>query len=210
ARGEVERSAMALWAADLHVLAPHLVGREAELIARLAELPTDTALTTLRRARDIALSLVAGAAGPVTAMLAPADHVSPPGTTGEAPPRESGGQRTATPTDPEALLAVAERWRARARRAAASGQFGLEGREAEMAAFEAVLVDSAHHHGDIALTSVGLRADLARGIMGGLPQPDAGADPASDELRVRNILLQLLPHHERRRHEALVTASSQR
>ena len=210
ARGEVERSAMALWAADLHVLAPHLVDREAELVARLEELPTDTALNTLRRAREIALSLVADAAGPVTAMLAPADHVSRPGTTGEAPLRESGARRATTAADPEALLAVAEHWRGRARLATASGQLGLEGREAEMAAFEAALVDSARHHGDTRLTSVGLRADLARVVVGGLPRPEPGGDPASDELRVRGILHQLLPHHERQRHDALVTARSSR
>ncbi|MDP2774285.1 MAG: hypothetical protein Q8O61_12105 [Nocardioides sp.] len=206
ARGQVERSAMALWAADLHVLAPHLVEREAELVARLEELPTDTALNTLRRAREIALSLVADAAGPVTAMLAPADHVSPPGTPGEVPSRESGGRRTTTAADPDALLAVADHWRGRARVAAASGQLGLEGREAEMAAFEAALVDSAHHHGDTRLTSVGLRADLARVVVGGLPRPEPGGDPATDEQRVRSILLQLLPHHEQQRHDALVTA----
>lgn len=200
AEGRTERAALAQWAADLHVLAPHLSGRQAELAERLARLPADTPAATLARAREIALSLVADSTGSVTAMLVPADHVA----TARRPSgqgRRAGARRTAVPSDRDASLALAEHWALRASTAAALGELGLEAREAELARFDALLVGLGARHGDEEDRVTALLGELARTVVRALPAPDAATASTQDAHLVRQTLRQVLPPHVQHRHD---------
>ncbi|WP_309649321.1 hypothetical protein [Nocardioides sp.] len=196
--GRPERAALAQWAADLHVLAPHLSGRQAELAERLARLPADTPAATLARAREIALSLVADATGSVTAMLVPADHVATPQRR-TGPGARPGLRRKAVPGDRAASLALAEHWTSRAATAAALGELGLEAREAELARFDALLVGLGERHGDADDHVTVLLGELARTVVRALPDPETNSASTHDARLVRQTLRQLLPPHVRPR-----------
>lgn len=204
AAGRPDRAALAQWAADLHVLAPHLEGRRSELADRLSRLPTDTPLATLARAREIALSLVADTTGSVTAMLVPADHVATSARS-DAPDRGPGLRRTAVPGDRAASLALAEHWASRAATAAAVGELGLEAREAELARLDALLVGVGTQHGDEGDRVIALLGDLARVVVRALPAPEPATSSTQDARLVHQTLRQLLPSRVRSVYDDLHT-----
>ena len=191
AQGRLREAALAQWAADLRVLGGLLEGRGTLLSTAQGHLPAGETREAVAGARRVAAELAVGTDGDVHALLFPLDHLVGPdrSTLHEAPERHGAAVLLDHARD---RMVAAERLAELDPTTAAAAA-----REAELAAFEALLVESALTYGDTDLVSVGLRLDLAHAA---LADSDRGA-PASalpvTVARTREVLHGVVAEHER-------------
>ncbi len=198
-------SALARWAADLHLLGPRLVGHEDAVVQAVgADAPVDR-----RRAPrgPVALDAVARARYRVGAVLAP-------GLAGSAslPALPDAGTPASTPEAPspvqheprERLLERAVLGAVRARALVDSDPVAARrlAWESDLAAFDAVLLGSAGRGEDRRLVSVRLRRQLALRLLAAERDPEGLATTRPEDVgpavrRVRDLLRACLEAHER-------------
>ncbi len=206
ALGRTEAAALAQWAADLRLVHPLMGGHghAHALPDRLLHLGEGSPRETVIRARDEVLTLVAESESEWLAppMFPSATHVP-----------DLSGSATCTTlapvTTPHELRARAAQLMERAgARSSTDAQLARhDARRADLAAFDAVLLDSADRYGDVALVSVELRQQFAAAE---LHHRDLMPDELSldEEIqRTRGVLRTVLePHELDRFEEALAEA----
>jgi hypothetical protein len=205
AEGRDADAALAQWAADLHVVGPLLDSSGPLLCAAQDKLAAAGPRAAVADARAIALELVNVAGSEVPPLLAPADHLreSATGETRGSDPR----------ADVNELLARAEELMTLARQLEKGDpeQARDRAREADLASFEALLLESALTYGDRELVSAGLRRDLAGRVLRQYDEsraagPVAALDTEID--RVRGVLRGVVEPHELEALDAAFAAGS--
>ncbi|TIC88427.1 hypothetical protein E8D34_05760 [Nocardioides sp. GY 10113] len=190
AQGRDRDAALAQWAADLQSAAP-LLERVAALLPRAQEMAlAGSHREAVDSARNVVLSLVPRPAD-LRAQLGPIDHL-PAGPVDE-PVRLPHHQPTVTYLLDHAAAQMGAAHQLDDTDRAAAGQHA---READLASYEAMLLESALSCGDLAMVTVALRHDLA---VLALEHSDAAAADetlAQSVRRTREVLRSLAQPHE--------------
>ncbi|MEQ6901016.1 hypothetical protein [Nocardioides sp. YIM 152588] len=189
-QGRPREAALAQWAADLHAAGP-LLGRAAPLLPVAQTMATSSShREAVGEARRVALSMIPEEAA---AAFAPADHLA------DGPVREPI-RLPRHQADVTELLEHAEERMSAAREAEPDDQRAARehARDADLASFEAMLLESALRCGDTGLVTVGLRRDLAALVLDTSDEATAAdvetLDAAVD--RVRAALRGIAEPHE--------------
>ncbi|MBZ5740032.1 hypothetical protein [Nocardioides mangrovi] len=192
--GHAREAAVSQWAADLRVLGPLLGASGQQLAGTQAAAAARDTRDAVASARDLAVELAADSSG-VPALLAPVDHVP---ARADLPVEPDPAPRDVTML----LDRAAERMAAAGRTAAGDiDSARTQAREADLASFEALLLESARTHGDHRLVSLDLRLDLARRALvfsDADQQGPTGLDEPLDTFvaRTRAVLRSVVEPHE--------------
>lgn len=190
----IRDAALAQWAADLQVIGPLLDHRASELPSTQAVVEVESHREAVTAARDLALQLVARASQ-AQAVFTSVQHLPEHAV---EDPATAATRRQDTPTE---LLERAVDLMAQAR--ALAGTDLEEARacalEADLASFEALLLESAHRYGDPARASVRLRLDIAAASLtpyGADPLTSLAESLAESVERTRRVLRAVVEPHE--------------
>lgn len=201
ALGRGDDAARAQWAADLRLVASLMDALTDEdrigLPAGLAGLEQVSPRQSVARARKEVVDLMADTelGWPAAPMLSALDHLP------ELPGPSTGG--AAEPTSPEELQRRGEELMGRAGLMAAHDPEAArrDARSADLAALDAVLLESAHRFGDTALISVELRRNLAAAALHDHDQSADRLPLAAEVRRTRAVLRTVVEPHEASRLE---------
>lgn len=193
ALGRAEDAALAQWAADLRLVRPLIGDHGRDLPERVLAISGRSPVHAVRRARTELLGLVSDSepGWPAPPMFASLRHVS------ELPCSDTCTAITTT-TTPNQLRDRAADLMARAAEVAAGDPRAArsDARRSDLAALDAVLLESAQLYGDRSLASVELRRQLASVALHDQDQT-AGDQPLPHEIaRTRAVLRSVVEPHE--------------
>lgn len=209
ALGRGDDAARAQWAADLRLVSPLMDALTAEdrigLPAGLAGLEQASPRQSVDQARKEVVDLMAGTelGWPAAPMLSALDHLP------ELPGPGTGG--ATEPTSPEELQRRGEELMGRAGLVSPHDPEAArrDARAADLAALDAVLLESARRFGDTALISVELRRNLAAAALHDHEQSPDRLPLTAEVRRTRAVLRTVVePHEASRLEEALAPEPS--
>lgn len=190
--GRTEAAALAQWAADLRLVGPMMAGQAEGLPERVLRMEASSPRQAVRHARGEVLTLMA-ASDPrvrVPPLFPSADHI--PGLPGP-------GARAMTPlASPDELRrrAVELMGQAAVTAIADPASARLCARLSDLAALDAVLLDSADRFGDEALVSVDLRQQLAAAALHDHCRALDVPSLVAEVRQTREVLRQVVEPHE--------------
>ncbi len=200
ALGRGDAAARAQWAADLRLLAPLMTALSedaAGLPDRLGHLEGSSPRHCVDQARGEVASLMSGTGleWPAAPMLPALDHLP------ELPGPSTGG--ASAPTPPEELQRRAVELMELAALVVRQDPEGArrQARAADLAALDAVLLESARRFGDTSLVSVELRRNLAAAALHEHDQAPGRLPLAGEVRRTRAVLRTVVEPHEASRLE---------